>query len=57
MMCSGLAIVAMVERCILKALGVELHEETRIAKRNVVGLLKEVVRIRKDEMFIVHDAN
>ncbi len=56
-MCSGLAIVAMVERCILKALGVELHEETRIAKRNVVGLLKEVVRIRKDEMFIVHDAN
>lgn len=37
----------------LKALEVELYEETRIAKRNVVGLLKEVVIIRKDEMFIL----
>ena len=56
-MCSGLAIVAMVERCILKALGAELYEETRIAKRKVVGLLKEVVKIRIEEMFIVHDNN
>lgn len=47
--------VAMVERCMLKTLEVELYEETRIAKRHVVGLLKEVGKIRKGKMFILPD--
>lgn len=53
--------VAVVERCMLiireleKAREVDRYEDTRIAKRNVVCVLKEAVRIRKDEMFILPD--